>query len=281
MKKDDTFNIIKKNSPENRHRDLYHNLLKISWLNVLFVYVLFFITINFIFAGLYLLVPGSITAEANNIKQAFFFSVQTFSTVGYGTISPVSFYGNIIVVLEIMTGVVSMAVTTGLVFAKFSKPSAKLIYSSNLIMTKFDEKDVLMFRMANARSNNIISANVEFHYLYSTVSPEGISIVRFLPLKLLRSYSPIFSLSWSVFHPVDSESPFFGKTIEEIKNLHFEFIVILKGTDGTFSQNIYDTYRYKTDDILFNHHFVNILERLDDGTRVIDYAKFHHTVNNG
>ena len=277
MKKQPTFKVIKKNSPEGRHRDLYHNLLKISWLNLFLVYVVFFILINFVFAALYLMRPGSISVAGYDFKSAFFFSVQTFSTVGYGIITPISLYGNLIVVLEIMTGVVSIAVTTGLVFAKFSKPSAKIIYSKNLLITKFDGENVLMFRMANSRSNNIISANVEMHYLFSSISPEGIKIVRFLPLKLKKSYSPVFSLSWSVFHPIDSDSPFFEKSPKEIKDLRYEFIVILKGTDGTFSQNIYDMNQYQVDDILFNHHFVDILERQADGTRVIDYDKFHLT----
>ena len=188
MKKQISYKIIQKNSPENQYLDLYHNLLKTSWLKVFGIYVLLFLVINLLFAWLYKLVPGSLTTAATDFKSAFFFSVQTFSTVGYGTISPQNLYGNIIVVLEIMTGVVSMAVTTGLVFAKFSRPSAKIIYSKNLLFTQFDGNKVLMFRMANARSNNIISANVELHYLYSTVTPEGVSIVRFLPLKLQKSY---------------------------------------------------------------------------------------------
>jgi inward rectifier potassium channel len=281
MKKPDIFKIIKKNSPEGEQWDLYHNLLKISWVKVFLVYVVAFLTVNLVFASLYLLVPGSISSPANDFTSAYFFSVQTFSTVGYGIIAPVSLYGNIIVVLEIMTGVVSMAVTTGLVFAKFSRPSAKIIYSKNMLLTKFDGDNVLMFRMANARSNNIISANVELHYIYSTISPEGVSIVRFLPLKLIKNYSPVFSLTWSVFHIVDAESPFFGKKPEEIKALTNELVVILKGTDGTFSQNIYDMYRYQIDDILFNQYFVDVLERLENGTRVIDYNKFHQTIARG
>jgi inward rectifier potassium channel len=280
-KQESNFKIIKINAPGGIHRDLYHNLLKVSWQKLFLFYVLVFLLINLIFATLYLLVPGSISASAHDFKSAFFFSVQTFSTVGYGIITPISLYGNIIVVLEIMTGVVSMAVTTGLVFAKFSRPSAKIIYSKNLLHTKFDGNNVLMFRMANARSNNIISANVELHYLYNTVSPEGVSIVRFRPLRLLRSYSPIFSLSWSVFHSIDDESPFFEKTPEEIKALKLEFIVILNGTDGTLSQTIYDTFQYSIEDILFNHHFVDILERQEDGTRIIDYNKFHQTTSHG
>ncbi len=176
-----------------------------------------------------------------------------------------------------MTGVVSMALTTGLVFAKFSRASAKIIFSKNMLLTKFDGQDVLMFRIANARSNNIISANIEFFYTFSSRSPEGVNMVRFLPLKLQKNYSPVFALSWSVFHTIDTESPFYGKTKEEVQALKYNFHVILKGTDGTFNQNIYDMFQYKIEDILFNHHFVDILEILKDGTRIIDYSKFNLT----
>jgi inward rectifier potassium channel len=277
MKKQAAYNIIKKNAPHSQHRDLYHYLLKISWKRVFLLYVGTFLFINLFFASLYLLFPGSISVASNNFKNAFFFSVQTFSTVGYGTIAPQNIYGNIIVVLEIMTGIISMALTTGLFFAKFSKPSAKIIFSKNMLLTKFDGQNVLMFRIANARANNIISANVELYYIYSSITKEGLSIVRFLPLKLVKDYSPVFALSWSVFHPIDNESPFFNKSEEEIAALDYSFTVILKGTDGTFSQNIYDMYQYKILDILFQHDFVDILNLLEDGTRIIDYSKFHLT----
>ncbi len=273
-----SFKVVKKNTPEGHYKDLYHNLLRISWLNLFFVYVLFFITINFIFAAFYIMVPGSITSTAHDFKTAFFFSVQTFSTVGYGTVAPGNLYGNLIVVFEIMTGVVSMAVTTGLVFAKFSKPSAKILYSKNLLLTKFDGEDVLMFRMANARSNQIISAKIEMHYIYQTMTKENKPIVRFAPLKLQKSYSPVFAFSWSVFHPIDSESPFYGKTLKEIQETNYEFYTIVSGNDGTFSQTIFDTHYYHVRDILENHIFLDILHRKEDGTRVIDYKKFHQTV---
>lgn len=269
--------FITKNKPMIYHMDYYHNLLKTSWLKLFFIYICIYLLINILFASLFYVVPGSISSNAHDFKTAFFFSIQTFSTVGYGVVSPQNFYGNIIVVLEILTGVISMAVTTGLIFAKFSKPSAKLLFSKNLLLTKFDGSDVLMFRVANARANQIISANIELHYIYPTTTAEGINIVRFAPLKLIKNYSPLFSLSWSVFHPVDADSPFFGKTKKDLSSLKFEFIVIFNGTDGTFSQEIHDTYSYKMNDILVNHHFIDILQLLDDGTRVINYENFHKT----
>lgn len=269
--------IIQQGTPEGKYKDLYHNLLKISWTRLFFIYVIFFVIINSFFAFLYMLIPGSISGKAHDFLSAFFFSVQTFSTVGYGLISPLNLYGNFVVVLEIMTGVISMAVTTGLVFAKFSRPRAKILYSKNMLITKFDGVNVLMFRMANARSNQIISANVELHHIYAVVTPEGESIIRFTPLKLQKNYSPIFALTWSVFHTIDADSPFHGKSIEEIRASKYEFYVILNGNDGTFSQTIFDTHSYRSEDILGNHHFVDILHREDDGTRVINYKNFHET----
>jgi inward rectifier potassium channel len=270
--------IQKINSPGGLHRDLYHNLLKISWGRLFLVYISIYLSINCLFATLYLMVPGSITSSANDFRSAFFFSVQTFSTVGYGIISPQSLYGNVIVVLEIMTGVMSMALTTGLVFAKFSRPSAKILYSKNLLLTKFDGEKVLMFRMANARTNQITSANVELHHVYPVITAEGAKIVRFTPLKLQKNYSPVFALSWSVFHTIDADSPFFGKTSDDLKKLEHNFYVIFHGIDGTFSQTIHDMQLYKMSDLLINHHFADILQTLEDGTRVIDYKRFHETV---
>jgi inward rectifier potassium channel len=273
--------VIKKNSPAAKYKDIYHYLQKITWMELFFIYVIFFLSINFIFALFYYLVPESLEAVHHDFRTAFFFSVQTFSTVGYGTVSPASLYANIVVVAEIMIGVVSMAVSTGLVFAKFSKPQAKIIYSNNMLITKFDGQNVLMFRMANARSNQIISAKVELHHLYPTTTVEGKNIIRFSELKLIKNYSPVFALSWSVFHPITVDSPFFGKTLEEIEKLRWEFIVILNGTDGTYSQNIFDTHGYKSKSILKDHDFVDILHLEANGTRVIDYNKFHQTVPHG
>lgn len=278
MKKKVQFDIVRKNNPERNYLDVYHYLLKISWVQLFAFYILFFLGINAIFAIIYMMVPGSLSDNAREFKDAFFFSVQTFSTVGYGTISPNNLFGNIVAVLEIMIGVVTVAVTTGLVFSRFSKPSAKILYTKNLLQTRYDGENVLMFRMANTRSNQIISAKVELHYLYNSTTVEGQKIVRFSPLKLQKDYSPLFSLSWSVFHTIDQESPLFGKTPDEINQSNLEFMVVMNGTDGTFSQSIYDMHYYKASDIVFDKHFADILHRDENGARVIDYENFHKTI---
>lgn len=270
--------IEKINEPKGYHKDLYHKLLKVSWLNLFITYVLFFISLNLLFAALYMVSPGSLSIAPLTLKHAFFFSVQTFSTVGYGAISPVSVYGNTIVVIEIMIGLISTAVSTGLVFARFSKPSARIMYSKNILFTHYNNQPVLMFRMANSRSNEIISASVELHYTYPEVSSEGIKMIRFAGLKLERNYSPLFSLSWTIIHVINNESPFYQKSFEEIKKTNSEFFVIFNGTDGTRSQTIHDFYSYSTDNLLNEQYFVDIISKKDDGTRLIDYQFFHSTV---
>lgn len=277
MNKKKWFKIVSKNSPQGGYKDIYHILMRSTWPKVFLFYVCTFLFFNILFAVLYLSVPGSISGP-HTFRNAFFFSVQTFSTVGYGAVSPLNLYGNIIVVIEIMTGVLTVAVTAGLAFAKFSKPSAKLLYSNNLVLTTFDNEPVIMFRVANARGNEISSANIEFHRVYPFRTQEGNDIVRFKPLKLIRNYSPVFALSWSVYHPIDQDSPFYGISPEDLIKLKDEFYVIFHGTDSAFSQTIYDIHYYTMKDLLLHHRFVDILHREDDGTRYIDYGKFHETV---
>lgn len=284
MNQDKWFKIVARNSPHQGYRhgfkDIYHYLMRSSWPKVFQFYVALFLLINTLFALLYLAVPGSISG-AHTFRNTFFFSVQTFSTVGYGTVSPQNLYGNIIVVLEIMTGVLTVALTAGLAFAKFSKPSAKLIYSHNILLTRFEGEPVLMFRMANARGNQITSARVELHRVYPFKTKEGHSIVRFMPLKLIRDYSPVFALSWSVYHPIDQDSPFYGMNHEELAKSKDEFYVIFNGIDSAFSQTIHDVHYYTMGDVLFHHKFVDILHRDDQGTRYIDYENFHSTLPDG
>ena len=277
MAKNSFFKIEKINEPKGYHKDLYHKLLQVSWLTLFMCYALFFLSLNLLFAGLYMAFPGSVSLSPLHLKNAFFFSVQTFSTVGYGTISPVSVYGNTIVVIEIMIGLITTAVSTGLVFARFSKPTAKILYSNNILMNKYNNENVLMFRIANSRSNEILSASVELHYTYSEITSEGIQMTRFKPLKLERSYSPIFALSWTVIHVINKESPFYQKSYEEIKEIVLQFFVVINGTDNTRSQAIHDYYTYLPNDLLNDHYFEDIISRKDDGTRVINYQFFHET----
>ncbi len=275
MKEKPLFKIKKVNNKRAFHKDLYHTLLKISWFQLFLTYVCVFLVFNTFFALLFWLVPGSLSLEELTFLNAFFFSVQTFSTVGYGIISPVTVYGNTIVVIEIMTGLITTALSTGIIFSRFSKPNAKILYSKNLLINKFGNERVLMFRIANDRSNEIVAASIDIHYTFQVTSPEGINMTRFKPLTLQRSYSPIFSLSWTIIHTIDETSPFFNKSLDEIKKANHEFFIVFNGTDGTFSLTIHDYHTYSVADIIEDKYFVDIVSRDDQGVRTIDFKHFH------
>jgi inward rectifier potassium channel len=275
MKDKPLFKIKKVNNKRALHKDLYHTLLKISWFQLFLTYVGIFILFNTFFALLYLLVPGSLSLENPTFLNAFFFSVQTFSTVGYGIISPVTIYGNMIVVIEIMAGLITTALSTGIIFSRFSKPNAKILYSKNLLINQYGNERVLMFRIANDRSNEIVAASIDIHYTYQETSPEGVSMTRFKPLALQRSYSPLFSLSWTIIHTIDSSSPFFNKSLDEIRKANHEFFIVFTGTDGTYSLTIHDYHTYSVSDIIENKYFVDIVSKDDQGVRTINFKHFH------
>ena len=275
MRERPLFKIIKLNNKRAFHKDLYHTLLKISWFQLFLTYVGLFFFFNTFFAFLYLLVPDSLSIQNLTFLNAFFFSVQTFSTVGYGIISPLTTYANVIVVIEIMAGLITTALSTGIIFSRFSKPNAKILYSKNLLINQFGNERVLMFRIANDRSNEIVAASIDIHYTFQVVSPEGVNMTRFKPLTLQRSYSPIFSLSWTIIHTIDESSPFYNKSLEEIKKAEHEFFIVFNGTDGTYSLTIHDYHTYTVSDILENKYFVDIVTRDSEGVRTIDFKHFH------
>ena len=275
MKDKPLFKIKKINNKRALHKDLYHTMLEISWLKLLFSYVLVFLIFNTFFALLYLLVPGSLSLEDPTFLNAFFFSVQTFSTVGYGIISPVTIYGNLIVVIEIIMGLLTTAISTGIIFSRFSKPNAKILYSKNLLINQFSNERVMMFRIANDRSNKIVAASIDIHYTFQTKSPEGVNMTRFKQLTLQRSYSPIFSLSWTIIHTIDELSPFYKKSLDDIKKAEHEFFVVFHGTDETYSLTIHDYHSYSASDIIENKYFVDIVSKDNEGIRTIDFKHFH------
>lgn len=269
--------IQRLNAPKEFGRDLYHKLLKASWPAILTYYVLGFLTINFFFAFLYLLIPNALSGEEINFKNAFFFSVQTFATVGYGHITPANDIANYLSILNVMAGMIYVAVTTGMIFAKFSRPTSKILFTENMLMTNFEKKKVLMFRVANARNNQIINANIEVMYTYDHVTPEGVRMRRFEPLQLQRNYTPLFALSWTILHDITESSPFYHKSIHDLKKGQIEIFVIIHGHDSVFGQTIHQMYNYKPDDILIDYYFEDFLTQNEHGTRILDYSKFNKT----
>ena len=188
---------------------------------------------------------------------------------------PQTLYAQILVTLEVLVGLLLVAMATGLMFARFAQPKARVLFSKVAVISPFNNIPTLMLRVANQRDNRIIEARIQMSVLKNEISSEGIALRRFYKLHLMRSESPSFAISWLVMHQIDKSSPFYGETIDSLISSDAEVLVILTGLDETFSQTIHARYVYKIRDILWSMKFVDILHKSRDGEYTIDYEKFH------
>ena len=259
--------------------DLYHEMNTISWGRFLLIAVAIYLGANLVFACLYLLQPHSIgSAKEGDFGDAFFFSVQTMATIGYGKLTPDTVYANILVTVQTVFAMLLLALTTGMMFARFSRPTARVQFSRNAVIGRHNGAPVLTFRMANERTNQILQAEVSLSLLRTERVLEGGTMRRFYEMRLLRSRSPIFGLTFLVIHPIDEESPLFGVTPQIMAQEEMEFVVIVTGIDATVSQPIHARYSYSYEDVLWNHRFVDIFGYTDDGEAAIDMRKFNQAV---
>ena len=259
--------------------DLYHWLLVISWCNFLILTCLFYFVINIIFALAYLTSNNGIAnAKEGSFSDAFFFSVQSLSTIGYGAMYPQTIYAQILVTLEVLVGLLLVAMMTGLIFARFAQPKARVLFSNVAVVCPFNRIPTLMLRVANQRDNRIIEARIKMSLLLDEVSTEGIKLRRFYNLDLVRSESPSFRLSWLVMHPINESSPLYQKDALFLAKSNAEILIILTGLDETFSSTIHSRYVYKVKDILWSMRFVDILYKGDREKYYIDYQHFHDVI---
>ena len=276
---DGSLNIRRSVSPRaggSQTKDLYHYLLSISsrrFFGIIFCWYLF---INLIFACLYSITgPDALEGVRNNSSiihflDCFFFSVQTVATIGYGRISPISVLANILVTFEAFLGMLSLALVTGLFYARFSKPTARVIFSKNALITRHNGHLVFMFRVANGRLNQIVEANMGVTLVINEKTLEGHNFRRLYDLKLQRSHSPMFALSWTVIHIIDDHSPLNGLKNEDFIQRQAEFIVALSGIDETMSQTIHSRCSYTFHEILFARHYKDMITRDEEGHIKID-----------
>jgi inward rectifier potassium channel len=260
-------------------RDPYHLMLTVPWLGFIGIVSFVYILINFVFAFLFWLGGDCIAgAEPGNFWDAFFFSVQTIASIGYGVMSPSTRYADVIVTIESIASLLSIAVVTGLAFARFSKPTARVMFSNVAVIDRFNGVPTLTFRAANQRYNQIVEAQVQVYLLRDEISQEGIFLRRFYELKLVRSRTPSFILTWNVMHPIDEESPLYGQTPESLSELRGQIIVTISGTDETVAYSINVRHTFSPHEILWDHRFVDISSKAPNGDSYLDYAHFHETV---
>ncbi len=260
------------------HNDLYHRALTLRWWQFLGVGCAIYLGINLIFAGLYLAQPGAVTgAQPGSFLDAFFFSVQTIATIGYGQMSPGTVYANVLVTVETMAGLVFLALSTGVVFARISRPTARVVFARVVAVAPQDGVPTLSFRIGNERRSQILEADVTVTLLRYERTQEGVQFRRFYDLRLARSHTPVFALTFTVMHLIGPDSPLHGATAASLQAEDAELLISVTGLEETTSQTVHARYSYLADEILFGRRFADIFTTDPDGTRVIDYTRFHET----
>ncbi len=268
--------VVRKNIPASIRRDVYHSLLMMGWGKTIALFFAVFILLNAFFGTLYWMDSGSLLGADGSWATCFFFSVETFATIGYGHWSPGSTLSHVIVTIEAAIGVVTTAIMAGFFFAKFSRAQSKIEFTKKIILHEFEGKPTISFRIINIRENQLIDSKVHVNLLLDTLTKEGQVMRRFLDLKLVRARVPIFSMSMSLMHEIDEESPLYPMLQGE--KLKGEIIVTVVGTDSTFGQTVHANQLYQLDDIVTGKRWADMVEVQSDGTRHIDYAEFDRMI---
>ena len=262
--------------PNDRWRDGYHHLLTMPLWAFFSLMALAFLAINALFAGLYLLDRGGlIGARPGSFADAFFFSVQTLGTLGYGVMAPRSIYENIVVTAEVFLGLFNLAAATGLLFARISRPTARIMFSDKAVVTPFEGEPTLIFRAANRRRNLVVEAEVSVSLLRDITTLKGATMRRFDDIKVVRGRTPLFFLTWTVMHRIDEASPLWGETQESLLAKHAEVVVVMKGVDETFVSTIHARTSYTPDEIVWGRRLADIFVSDPAGRRFIDFRRFH------
>lgn len=256
-------------------RDPYHFLLLLPWRLFVPLLVLGYGAVNTVFALAYLAQPGTIAnAVPGSFWDAFFFSVQTLGSIGYGAMHPTTFYSNAVVAIEALFSMLSIAMITGLAFARFSRSDARVAFSKVAVIQPYNGIPTLIFRTANRRRNQILEANLKVYLLQDEVTLEGQRMRHFSQLSLTRDETPRFSLGWTVMHPIDRSSPLQGATPASLSQRRATLVVSLSGLDETIVQPLHARHVYGVEDIHWNYRFVDMIYDTQGGDRYIDYRYF-------
>jgi inward rectifier potassium channel len=279
LNKDGSFNVERKRLPFLDSLSPYHTLLTISWTRFYVLILSSYLLFNFAFAGAYHLcgpeaLAGAESRDAGRFLDDFFFSVQTSTTIGYGRIAPASTAANVLASVEALAGLLGFALATSLMFARFSKPEARVLYSEHAIVAPYRGITGLMFRIANQRNSQLIQVQVQV--LLSRFETEGNQRVRrFRRLALERDEVTFFPLTWTVVHPIDQSSPFYGQTEKDFLAAESEILVLISATDETFSQTVNSRSSYRSDEVVWGAKFSDVFGQKPDGTIVVDLHRLH------
>jgi inward rectifier potassium channel len=259
--------------------DAYHRLLTWGWARLTLTMVVVYFAVNTLFALAYLACGAGAIANARpgSFEDVWFFAFETMATIGYGQMYPVGLPANLLTVAQALIGLAGIAVATGLVFSKFARPTARVLFSEVAVVQAFDGVPSLLFRMANARANQIVEAQLSVALLLDERTAEGAEVRRAYDLPLRRDHSLSFSLSWLAVSPIQPGGPLHGATAEALRAGDAVIVAAVSGIDEHLGQTIHARHAWTAERIRFGHRFVDILSEDGDGTSVIDYRKFHDT----
>jgi inward rectifier potassium channel len=258
--------------------DLYHRAMGVNWPAFFGTAAAIFVALNAIFALLYWLGDQPIANVSPDLPlplSMFYFSIETLATVGYGDMHPQTNYGHLVATVEIFTGMSFLAVMTGLIFARFSRPRARFIFARHPVVTTHQGQRTLMIRVANARDNTISQATARLWLFRMERTLEGRQYRRYHELLLERREHPMFGLSWSIFHTIDETSPLYRMTAQDLAEVDAAFALNLSGVDDSSAQHLYARQLYSGQDIKWQHRYVDISSVSPAGRMVIDYSMFH------
>lgn len=282
LNRDGTFNVRREGLPLFASLSAYHYLLNISWTKFLGYVGASYVACNAIFAAAYLLCGpdalfgmNPVDGPAEHFATAFFFSVHTLATIGYGSIHPQNLGANIVVTVEALAGLIGFSFVAGIVFARFARPVARIIFSDRAIIAPYKDITAFMFRIVNQKSSEIVELRAKLMLARrKRESPNGER--EFIALNLERERVSFFPLAWTIVHPIDRESPLFGMREQELRDCETEFLILLNGFDETFSQNVHTRSSYRGDEVVWGAKFKSMFNPArEDGTLSVDVQKLH------
>lgn len=279
INRDGTLNIRRVGLERRALTDVYHRLLVASWPRFLSTLAAAYFAINMLFGFLYWLDPGGVeNTRPGSYADSFYFSIQTMATIGYGKMVPADSYCHAVVTLESLCSMLFTALMTGLIFAKFARPTARILFSKHAVIAPRDGIPSLVFRVANERGNNIAEATLRVTLFRNERTLEGELVRRYYDLPLFRNSSPLFMLTWTAVHQITKDSLLHGHTAETLAAEQIEILVTLTGTDNTFAQTVHARHSYRVGDLRWNERLVDLLRQDENGGRYVDYRVFHDTM---
>lgn len=259
-------------------RDLYHGMLRVPWWAALLTIVGGYLALNVLFAAVYLATGGIANAAAGSFPDAFFFSVQTMGTIGYGAMYPATRAANAVVAAESVTGLVVTALATGLVFARFSQTRARVVFSARAAIAPLDGVPTLMMRVGNERRNVIVDASFRVMLMRTTRTAEGVTVYRTVDLQLVRDRAPGLARAWLILHRIEPGSPLHGETPESLAASDAELTLAVSGVDDTSLQLVHARHTWLAPSITWGARLADIVSEMPDGGIQVDLRRFHEIV---